>query len=317
MELTRSEAARYLLKHDNYCILTHRKPDGDTIGSAAGLCLGLRSIGKKAWVLRNPEFTERFLPLLEGCICEEPEDGALIVAVDVAEDGLLPRAFSHLRNCVDLRIDHHSGNREFCPRSLVDSESAACAEIIWDLYGDLDIEMDEAMANAIYVGTATDTGCFRFANTNAHTFDVAADCTAAGADVYDWNLLLFETNSLARLRLQGWIANNVKLFCDGQMAICGIPKALEEELGVNDDDMGNISSFLRTIEGVKMAALLRENHPDVSRASVRAVPGWDAAAVCSRFGGGGHAGASGATIRLPLQQAMEAMENAMLEWERS
>lgn len=312
--LTRSEAADFFDRHDHFCILTHRRPDGDTIGSAAALCRALRSMGKNANVLENPEITDRYKPLMEGLTIPEPGDGDLIVAVDVAEDGMLPKAFSYLRNSVDLRIDHHSSGREYAPNSLVDSESASCAEIIFDILMELEVELDEATAEALYVGTSTDTGCFRYANTTVHTFDTAAECAAAGADVFGWNQLLFETNSLAKLRLQGWIAEHTKLISDGKIAVCALPKAVEEQIGVNEDDMGNLSSFVRSIEGVCLAGLLRE-HENGCKISVRAVPGWDAAAVCEQFGGGGHAGAAGGFIRLPLDEAAKALEDAMAAWE--
>lgn len=312
--LTRAEAADFFDRHDHFCILTHRRPDGDTIGSAAALCRALRRMGKTANVLENPEVTDRYKPLMEGLTIPEPGDGDLIVAVDVAEDGMLPKAFSYLRNSVDLRIDHHSSGREYAPNSLVDSESASCAEIIFDILMELEVELDEATAEALYVGTSTDTGCFRYANTTVHTFDTAAECAAAGADVFGWNQLLFETNSLAKLRLQGWIAEHTKLISDGKIAVCALPKAVEEQIGVNEDDMGNLSSFVRSIEGVCLAGLLRE-HENGCKISVRAVPGWDAAAVCEQFGGGGHAGAAGGFIRLPLDEAAKALEDAMAAWE--
>lgn len=314
--LTRAEAADFFDRHDHFCILTHRRPDGDTIGSAAALCRALRNMGKTANVLENPEVTDRYKPLMEGLTIPEPGDGDLIVAVDVAEDGMLPKAFSYLRNSVDLRIDHHGTGREFAPNSLVDPESASCAEIIFDILMELELELDEATAEALYVGTSTDTGCFRYANTTVHTFDTAAECAAAGADVFGWNQLLFETNSLAKLRLQGWIAENTKLLSDGKIAICALPRSVEERIGVNEDDMGNLSSFVRSIEGVCLAGLLRE-HENGCKISVRAVPGWDAAAVCEKFGGGGHAGAAGGFIRLPLAEATKALEEAMVAWENS
>ena len=316
MFLTRSEVADYLERHDNYCILTHRRPDGDTVGSAAGLCRGLRAMGKNAYVLHNPEITPKYEPLLEGLTVKEPGEGNIIIAVDVAEDHMLPKAHGYLRNSVDLRIDHHGGNREFTPKSLVDSESASCAEIIWDILGELDIQMDEKMAEAIYVGTSTDTGCFRFANTDVHTFDCAADCAAAGADVFGWNQILFETNSLEKLRLQGWMAENVKLFSEGRLAVCALPKSVEERIGVDEDDMGNLSSFIRSIEGVCLAGLLREAE-EGCKISLRAIPGYNAADVCAMFGGGGHAGAAGGFIKLPLKEAEKALMEAMLKWENS
>ena len=316
-ELTRSDCARWLLQRDHFSILTHRKPDGDTLGSAAALCRGLRSLGKSAHVLENPEVTPLYAPLMEGITKPAAQEGDLIIAVDVAADTMLPRCWDELKNCIDLRIDHHGSGREYTPAELVEPELAACAELIWEVLLDMGVELDEKMAEAIYVGLSTDTGCFRFANTTAHTFDVAADCAAAGADIFDWNRKLFETNSLAKLKLQGWVVEHVKLFCDGKLAICALPKAVEEELGVDEDDLGNLSSFLRTIEGVCMAALLRENDQDCTKASIRAIPGYNAATVCETFGGGGHAGAAGCTIRKPMAEAAVLVEQAMLDWENS
>ena len=178
-ELTRLDCADWLLSRDHFVILTHRKPDGDTIGSAAGLCRGLRSLGKTAHILENPEVTPLYAPLAEGLTKPEPEEGDILIAVDVAADTMLPRVYDHLKNSIDLRIDHHGSGREYTPAEHVDSESAACAEIIWELLLDMEVEPDEKMAEAIYVGVSTDTGCFRFANTTAHTFDVAGDCAAA------------------------------------------------------------------------------------------------------------------------------------------
>jgi len=97
------------------------------------------------------------------------------------------------------------------------------------------------------------------------------------------------------------------------MAIVAIPKSVEEEIGVTEDDMDNISSFPRTVAGVCMAATLRETSDDGTKISVRAVPGYDATKVTEVFGGGGHKGAAGASMKMPLAEAMKAVEAAMLE----
>ena len=313
-EMTRLDCADWLLDHDRFVILTHRKPDGDTVGSAAGLCRGLRSLGKTAHVLENPDITPLFAPLLEGLTKERPEEGDLLVAVDVAADNMLPRAYDDLKFSIDLRIDHHGSGREYTPREHVDPESASCAEIIWELLLDMEIEPDKETAEAIYVGVATDTGCFRFANTTAHTFDVAGDCAAAGADVYSWNQRIFDTRSMAKLRLQAWITEHVQLLSGGSIALCAIPVAVEEELGVSEDDWNDISSFLRSIEGVKMSALLRQSSESHVKASLRAVPGYDVSVICGQFGGGGHAGAAGCSVKMTLQEAAAVIGNAMVAY---
>ncbi len=311
--LTRAEAAGFLLSHDNFCILTHRRPDGDAIGSAVALCLGLRQLGKTAWVLHNPDTTGRFHFLLEGLEKEEAAETDTIVTVDVAAPGMLPRAFEPLKDRCALSIDHHGSNTPFAPETLVDPDSASCAELVCDLLTMLGIQLDKAIAEAVYVGASTDTGCFRFANTTAHSFLVASVCAQAGADIYRLNQLFFETNSLAKLRLQAWIVENLKIFGEGKLAIVAIPRAVEDLLGVTDEDTDNISGYPRTVAGVCMAATLRQSKTGETKISIRAVPGYDAAAVCAQFGGGGHKGAAGASTSLSLEDAAKALTKAMLE----
>ena len=313
MNLTRAEAAEFLKEQDNYVILTHARPDGDTVGSSAALCLGLRSLGKTAHVLRNPGITPRYAWLHEGLTVEEAGENDTIISTDVASPAMLPQEFQHLLDRVVLRIDHHGSATSFTEQELVDPNSASCAEVIWDVLACLGVSPEPRLMDAIYVGLSTDTGCFRFANTTAHTFRVAAICAQYGAKVFELNQQLFETNTLGKLRMQAWMVEHMRMLGGDTMAICAIPKAVEERLGVSSDDMDNISNFPRTVAGVRMAATLRETEDGETKLSVRAVPGCDATAVTVRFGGGGHKGAAGASMKLPLDEAVKAVEAVMSE----
>ena len=310
--LTKSETAAFLLKNDRYVILTHRKPDGDTLGSAAALCLGLRQLGKEACILSNPEIGARLTFLGEGMIQEETNENDILIAVDVAAPGMLPKCFAPYAEWVRLRIDHHGSATSFAERELVDPDSASCAEMIWDLLVEMGVRLSRKIANALYVGISTDTGCFRYANTTDHTFRTAAACAEAGAEVFRLNQMLFETNSLAKLRMHAWIAENLRLFDGGKKAIVAIPRAVEDLIGVTEEDMDNISSFPRTIEGVCMAATLRQTKEGITKISLRAVPGYDAAAVCAHFGGGGHKGAAGGSTSASLEETAKQLEEIML-----
>ena len=311
--LTRAETARFLLEHDHYAILSHRRPDGDTVGGSAALCLGLRQLGKTAHVLANKEVTPRFAWLHEGLTKPRAEEGDTVVSVDVASPEMLPMDFRPLLGRIALRIDHHSSATSFTEQELVDGDSASCSEVVWDVLELMGVKADRALAEAVYVGVSTDTGCFRFSNTTAHTFSVAALCTRAGARIYELNQELFETNTLERLKMQAWIVEHLELLRGGEMAICAIPRAVEKAIGVTEDDMDNISNFPRTGAGVRMAATLRETEDGETKLSVRAVPCCDATAVTVRFGGGGHKGAAGATMKLPLHEAAKAVEAVMSE----
>ena len=309
--LTRSETARWLEERNDFLILTHRRPDGDTLGSAAVLCLGLRQKGKTAHILENLEATEKYAHLHRGLTQETAGENQTLVCVDTAAPGMLQMNVS--AENIALRIDHHGTATSFTPWELVDATAGATGDIIYDVLMEMGVKLDKAMAEALYTAVSTDTGCFRYANTNAHSFQVAAACAQAGGDLHTINQEIFDTNSLARLRLQGWIVENLRFFGEGKLAVCALPKAVEEMLGVTEDDMENISGFPRSIQGVKMAATIRENGNDGVKVSVRALPGYDAAAVCAAFGGGGHKGAAGASMKMTLEEAAEAVSQVMMK----
>ena len=311
--MTRNECARWLLERDNYLILTHRRPDGDTLGSAAALCLGLRQLGKEAHILENVQTTERYRSLQERLTVSQALPEHTLVSVDTASPSLLPDNALPLLERISLRIDHHGTATPFTPLALVDPTASSCGDILYDVLLEMRATLDPAIAEALYIAVSTDTGCFRYANTNAHAYETAAACARAGGDLYAINQRIFDTNSLVKLRMQGWIAEHTRFFQNGTLAVCAIPKAVEKELLVTEDDMDSISGFTRSIEGVRLAATLRQLPEGKVKVSVRAVPGMDAAAVCAKFGGGGHKGAAGATLSMELQLAAEAIAKAMLE----
>ena len=307
--MNRHETAKWLAEHDNFAILTHRRPDGDTIGSAAALCLGLRQLGKTAHVLVNAEVTPKYAPLLEGLTKVETWAGDTVVSVDVASFNMLPEPFQ--KYSIAMRIDHHGGSQSFTENELVDPEASACGDIIYDILMALYLDLDTPIANALYTAVSTDTGCFRYANTNSHAFAVAAACAWTSPDIFKINQELFDTTTLARLKVQSYLIENAQFLQDGQVAICPLPRKVELELGATEDDLENISGFPRSIEGVKLAVTLREEPSGRVKISARAVPGCDASALCAKFGGGGHKGAAGASMDLPLDEAVAAVIAAL------
>ena len=309
--MTRNECARWLLEHDNYVILTHRRPDGDAIGSAVSLCLGLRKMGKTAHVFENREVTTLMAPLVAELTCTEAGDNDTVITVDMAAPNMFPKESAHLVSRCELRIDHHGTGVSYASNELVDAGAASCGDIIYDVLMTMGMELDQGIAKALYVAVSTDTGCFRFANTNAHAYQVAAACAATGADLYPLTQALFDTNSMGKLKIQSWIVEHAHIFADGRGAVCAIPKEVEDT--VTKDDLEGIPGFLRSIEGVKMSATLRSTE-DGAKMSVRAIPGYDCTAICGPFGGGGHKGAAGAATSLPLEELEKAVIAAMEQY---
>jgi len=305
--LTVTEVAGWLAARDRFAIVTHRRPDGDTLGSAAVLCRGLRQLGKTAHVLHNPEITPKYAFLLEGLCKDAPEEGDTLVSVDVASPGMLPAVFADLQDRIGLRIDHHRSDTPFGEHALVDPQCAACGQLIWRILAQLGAFLDEKIAEALYTAISTDTGCFRFANTQPETFRLAGACAEYCRELYRLNHTLFETNSLARLKIQGWMAQNAQFLREGKFCICAIPLSVEKALGVTEDDMENISGFPRTIEGVELAVTLRQENEEMVKLSVRCTPQWDASHICAQLGGGGHRGAAGASVTMTMDEAVNTI----------
>lgn len=306
------ETAAWLLQNDNYIMLTHRRPDGDTVGCAAALCGGLRALGKTAAVWENPQFTEKFRPYLDGLTTDTIPEDAKIVVVDIAAAGLLPYGAEGYVNRIDLRIDHHGRDMVFGNEGVVDASAAACGEIILDLLEQMNAPIDKTIAEALYCAIATDTGCFRYSNVTAKTLRAAAKCKDCGADTFAVNQVMFLTRRLARLKLDAYLTETTEFLAGGKVAISRIPEQVIADLGITEDDIDDIAGFGREIEGVKIGVMLREVR-EGGKISVRTAPGYDAAAICARLGGGGHRAAAGATVPGGLEEARAAILRALEE----
>ena len=308
--MTRNECAAWLLSHDNYCILTHVRPDGDTVGSASALCVGLRQLGKNAYLLHNDGVS----PFLDRCQVGMtkvwPDEGDTLITVDVAAKRMLPDNWLCLQDRMQLRIDHHSSAESFTEQELVDPTAAACGEIVYDVLMAMDCQMTKEIAWRLYIAISTDTGCFRYSNTSAHTYRVAAACAETGAELYPITMDRFDTTSVSELKLKNWMVDHAVFLCGGRAAVCAIPAELEEN--VSREDLEGVSGFLRSLEGVVISATIRQTETG-SKLSVRAVPGFDAAQVCQKFGGGGHKGAAGAGLNVGLEEAVRLACEALTE----
>lgn len=313
MSMTISEAAAFLLERDHFAILTHRQPDGDTLGSAAALCRMLRNLGKTAHIVENPQITSIYAWLHQGLTKPAAGEQDTIICVDVAAPHLLPEEMRAYLGRIDLRIDHHSGNDHFSHRELVDSSCGACTEIIYELGRAMGLCLDQPTADALYTGTMTDTDCFRFANTTAHTLAVASACVAAGARNFELYQTIFEDRIHQRLKLQSYIAENMKVFGGGKLCIVSIPLEIQEAIGANREDLNNVLNFPLALSKSLVAATLLEEDSGRTRLSVRSTPGIDCSGVAAAFGGGGHKVAAGANMAMPLEAAEKAVETQMRE----
>lgn len=305
-------AARLLAGWDNILILTHKRPDGDTIGCAAGLCRALRQMGKTAWVLENPDITALFTPYLEGLTAPAEFSPDKIVAVDVASVGLLPHnAKVWLDRGVDLAIDHHPSNEGFARENFVVADAAACGEVVYLIACHLG-PITPDIAVPLYVAVSTDTGCFVYGNTTPQTHRVAASLMETGIAHQGLNKRHFRTKSLTRLALEAALLEEMTVTHGGMVAVTAVTLAMRERLGLAEEDLEDIAAYLGQIEGVKVSATIRELGPGECKISLRTDPNvLNATATCALLGGGGHIAASGATVSGSPDEARRAILDAI------
>lgn len=305
------EAAAFLTAHDNYLILTHVRPDGDTIGCAAGLCLALRQIGKTAYILENPELTELFTEYVNGLTIREKFVANTIVSVDIASRSLFPEPARPYLDRVDLAIDHHPSQEFFAKVTCLDSKRASCGQLIYDIVKQFAAITPE-IGEALYVAVSTDCGCFQYSNTDADAHRVAAELLASGFDPYPVNRRHFRTKTLKRLKLESLLTEELELRDGGSTAIVYLTQTLIDKVGADERDMDNISAFVGQIETVHNGVTLKETLDGQVKISLRTDPGeLNASEVCALLGGGGHAAAAGAIVKASMAEVRQAVIDAI------
>ena len=300
--LTVQEAAARLRQMNNVLLLTHVRPDGDTIGSAAALCQALRDMGKTAYLLYNPEITDTYAPYAKPYWASEGFVPEHIVSADIAALNLLPDNAAAYASRVELTIDHHGSQEFFAAETCLDADAAACGEIIYRVIREL-TAVTPAIALLLYVAISTDTGCFVYANTTADTHRIAAELLETGIDVGPVNKVLCRTKSKTRLAMEARMVADMELYDGDRVVVMSIPLSLRQELHATEADIEELSSLAALVEGTDCGITLRELKPGRVKLSLRTGPRVDACAVCQRLGGGGHTAAAGATVDGTLEDA--------------
>lgn len=298
-------AAGYLEALDNVLLLTHVRPDGDTIGSAAALCRALRDCGQTAYLLPNPEITATYAPYAAPYWAPEGWQAEHIVSVDIADVSLLPENAQSYRDRIELAIDHHPSQTFFARNTCLEADSAACGEIVYEIIQHL-TALTADIALPLYVAVSTDCGGFQYGNTTARTHRIAAALMDV-VDVAAVNKTLFRTKSRVRLAMESRMVADMKLFDHQRVVVMEIPLSLRQEMQATDADIEELSALPALVEGTDCGVTLRELRPGTVKVSVRTGPRVDACALCRILGGGGHHAASGATVEGTLDEARMAV----------
>ena len=310
-DISEAKVVRWLREQDRYLILTHVRPDGDTLGCASALCLTLRKLGKCAYIQPNPDITPFIGDYLELPFAPADFVPDQVVAVDLAAETMFPEMDRpELLEDIALCIDHHPSNSHYARRLCLDAGAAAAAEILYRICSEL-VELDEPIARALYIGIATDCGCFVYSNTTSETHRIAAELMKY-VPVKALNKHFFQTRSFVQLRLEAMLLASEQFFENGKIAVASTSMADKAAVGAVDSDCDELPSYASAIEGVLCSATIRELKPGQWKVSLRCDPDYiNGSDICARMGGGGHAAAAGATLPPDLteDQAREMVLN--------
>ena len=314
--VTLEQAFAALAALDDILILSHATPDGDAVGSMFALYLALRQMGKNVRCeIRDVPESLRFV-VREEAFAQFPVRS--IVTVDVGDKKLLNKEFREkYGETVALNIDHHGTNVPFAAQTLVDPTAAAASEVLFDLFTAGGFTLTKEIAECLYVGVSTDTGCFRYANTTAKTLRTAAALLETGIDNARINTDIFETKTPQYVAFERAAMNALRLCLNGKCAVMRIRQADYLAAGISEADTQGVNGLPRMIAGVYAGLTVKERDNGVYHASVRTREPVDAAAICARFGGGGHKYAAGCELgtdgALAEQKLIAAVEEALRE----
>lgn len=308
-----TELAAFLKAHDDFALFGHVNPDGDAAGSCIALARALQKLGKRAFVYLPgglPEMYAIFDHTVEVTSGENlpfaPQTG---FAVDVSEPHRLGDGRALFEACAHRAVlDHHATNPGFGEVCVVDGDAAACGELAVALIRALGVEMDQEMAQWLYIALATDSGRFGYSSTRAETLEAAADCLRAGADVDGITQQLYRTRSEGRTRLLGLVLAGLEMNADRTMCWARLTDDMLSRAHALREDNEGVVNYLLEIRGVQFACLAEERGSSQTKFSLRSKGRVDVAAdVAVPLGGGGHACAAGVTLNLPMEEALQTV----------
>ncbi len=306
------EITNQLLSLDEITIITHIRPDGDTLGCAYALYHALSGMGKRVQVVCESEISPRYRFLSGGETNISNDVFGTIVCVDIAVPSLAGKKYEEFAKNAEIVIDHHPSNTLYGKYNLVRDNAAACGEIIYDIITEMDC-MSKTIADCLYTAISTDTGCFVYASTSPYTHYVASMLGKQNADVANLNKLLFRTKTATTFEIERRAFDSLEYFYKNTIVCMLIKSDWIKELNATEDDMEGLSSIPAQIEGVIASATFRQVGENEYKLSVRTNGVVNASDVCKFFGGGGHKMAAGCTMHGNYDELKRQMADKLYE----
>lgn len=294
-------------------VVSHAEPDGDCLGSLVALGLALSKLDKTITLFNSSPIPAvyRFLPGVGRIVrhIKEATEYDLAIVLDCGDIVRIGSGSSIVDQIpVVINIDHHVSNTGFGDIQLIDTDACATAEIVYRLINALGIPFDKAIATGIYLGILTDTGSFRFSNTNPAAFAISKTMIDIGVEPHTVAQRVFGTYSLGRIKLLNMALNSIEISKNGKLSLMTVSRSMLNSSGTSTEDIDGLINYARRIEDVKVAALIHEikngagKFTNMNRyhVSLRSDSSVDVAKIASKFGGGGHTSAAGFQIESTL-----------------
>jgi phosphoesterase RecJ-like protein len=302
-------------------VVSHVRPDGDAVGASLAMSSVLRALGASASVVLPDPVPRRYRFLKGAADILSPEAadarGALLISLDATHPARLGAASRLIEEARAVaNIDHHVSNARFGLVNWVESTASSVGEMVLALADALSVTLDADAKEAVYTAILTDTGRFTYSNATLGAFTAAARLVAGGVDSWRVADRVYCSRTLAEWRLEVRARESLTLECGGRVATMSLSAADFAETGTGPEDANEFAAFTRTIEGVDVGLFLYEVEGGArTKVGVRTSKAADANLLAARFGGGGHARASGCTVDAPLAEArrlvLEAARRAL------
>ena len=310
-----------LARSEQVLLASHTNPDGDAIGALLAMGIALEKLGCQVALYNESSIPAvyRFLPVVDR-IQKQIADLRRFDTAVIMDCGVLSRVGSAADAIgsipVIINIDHHTTNTRFGQYHLVDVKACATSEIVYRLIQAMDLEVDAAMATAIYTGILTDTGSFRFSNTNQAAFSICEAMVAAGVKPSTVAQHVYGTYSLGRIKLLNLALDSIEISNNGYLSIMTVTREMLADTGTQPEDADGLINYARRIRDVKVAALIHELDNDGEsknrkrfHVSLRSDGSVDVSSIAMKFGGGGHAGAAGFSAESSLAELKQIIYN--------
>jgi phosphoesterase RecJ-like protein len=303
------------IKEAKHILLTsHSDPDGDAVSSLLAMGLALSYLDKKVTLYNSSPIPAvyRFLPSVERIVrrIKKAETYDVALVLDCGDLSRVGSAADTIKRIpVVINLDHHISNTGFGDIQLVDPDACSTAEIVYRLIKALNVPIDKKIATSLYTGILTDTGSFRFSNTNRAAFAISHEMTDLGVEPHSVAQHVFGTYSLERIKLLNLALDSLEISENGKLSIMTVTNAMFDFTETQPEDVDGMINYARRIQDVKVAALIQEqrngrsSESDTRRqfhVSLRSDGSVDVAAIAGEFGGGGHPSAAGFQVETSL-----------------